>query len=117
MEDQALDVEIGKNITVGSSNVEIGEALTERARKEMVDLASKYFGKLTTAAIHFSREGHLFRCSANLRAGGVAMVSAESQHKDAHGALDGTIEKLRAQLSRLKRERRDEKHGADPAAH
>ncbi len=48
-----MDVEIGKNITVGSSNVEVGEALSSRARKELVDLASKYFGKLTTAAVHF----------------------------------------------------------------
>ena len=101
-----MDVEIGKNITVGSSNVEIGEALSERARKEIVDLASKYFGKVTTASVHFSREGHLYCCAAKLRPGGVAMVSAEAEHKNAHGALDAAVEKLRAQLSRLKSDMR-----------
>ncbi len=110
-----MDVEIGKTITVGSSNVEIGEALSERARKELVDLASKYFGKLTTAAVHFSREGHLYRCSVNLRPGGVAMVSAEAQFKDAHGALDAAMDRVRAQLGKLKRERRDDKHGREPS--
>ncbi len=101
-----MEVEVGKNITVGSSNVEIGEALSERARKDLLDLASKYFGKLTTASVHFSREGHLFCCSVNLRPGGVAVVSAEGQHKDAHGALDQAVDKLRAQLRRLKDEKR-----------
>jgi len=105
---------MGKNITVGSSNVEIGEALAERARKELVDLASKYFGKLTSAAVHFSREGYLYRCSVNLQPGGVAMLSAEAQFKDAHGALDMAIDRVRTQLSRLKRERRDDKHAREP---
>ena len=108
-----MNVEIGKNITVGSSNVEIGEALSERARKELVDLASKYFGKLTTAAVHFSREGHLYRCSVNLQPGGVAVISAEAQFKDAHGALDAAIDRVRAQLSKLKSERRDAKRSRE----
>ncbi len=101
-----MEVEIGKNITVGSSNVEVGEALSDRARKEMVDLASKYFGKLTTGSVQFSREGHLFCCAMKMRAGGVAMISAEAEHKDAHGALDHAVDKLRAQLRRLKDEKR-----------
>ncbi len=105
-----MDVELGKNITVGSSNVELGEAIADRARRDMIDLAAKYFGKVTTAAVHFSREGHLYRCSLTLQPGGVAMLSAEAQHKDAHGALDQALDKLATQLRRLKRERRDDKH-------
>jgi ribosomal subunit interface protein len=109
-----LDVEIGKNITVGSSNVEIGEALTTRAKQELVDLASKYFGKLTTASVHFSPDGHQYRCTIHMQPGGVATVNAEAHHKAAHGALDLAIEKLRAQLSRLKEERRDNKQARGP---
>ncbi len=51
----------------------------------------------------------MYRCTINLRPGGVAMVNSEAHAKDAHGALDQAIEKLRAQLSRLKREHRDDK--------
>ena len=101
-----MEVEIGKNVTVGSSNVEVGEALAARARQEMIDLASKYFGKLTTGSAHFSREGHLFCCSLTMRPGGVAVVSAEASHKDAYGSLDHAVDKLRAQLRRLKDEKR-----------
>lgn len=101
-----MDVEIGKAITVGSSNVEIGEALSQRARDEVVRLASKYFGKVTTSAVHFSRAGHLYHCSLTMRPGGVAFISAEAEHKDAHGALDAALDKLGAQLRRLKQEKR-----------
>ena len=109
MEDIALDVEIGKNITVGSSNVEVGEALATRARKELVELASKFIGKLTTGSVHFSTEGHEYRCTIQIRPGGLAMLSAEGHHKDAHGAFDSALDKLRAQMSRWKDARRDNK--------
>jgi len=104
-----VQVELGKNITVGSSNVDVGEALTHRAKEELIGLASKYFGKLTHGSVHFSRDGHLYRCSITLQPGGVALLSAEAEHKDAHAAFTDSAEKLAKQLRRLKREVRDGK--------
>ena len=111
-----MNVELGKEITVGSSHVEIGEALATRARTELIELASKYFGKLTNAAVHFSRDGYLYRCSINLQPGGVARINAEGEFKDAHGALDAAIERVRVQLLKIKSERRDDKHHRQPMA-
>jgi len=104
-----MDVAIDKDITIGSSNVDLGEVLTERARKGMIDLASKYFGKLTKGAVHFTREGINYRCTVSMQAGGLPMVAAEAQHKDAYTALDQVLDKVAAQMRRLKRERRDDK--------
>jgi ribosomal subunit interface protein len=104
-----MDVAIDKAVTVGSSNVELGDVLTQRARQGLVELASKYFGKLTTAAVHFTREGINYRCSVNLQAGGLPMVASEAQHKDAYAALDLALDKAGKQMRRMKHERRDDK--------
>jgi ribosomal subunit interface protein len=109
-----MEVAIDKAITVGSSNVEIGEALAERARAYLSELASKYFGRITTGSVHFGREGVEYRCSVNMRCGAVPMMSAEASNKDAHVALTMAVDKLGNQLRRAKRGLRDEKIGRGP---
>jgi ribosomal subunit interface protein len=109
-----MDISIDKAITVGSSNVDIGEALTERARTALFDLASKYFGRITNGSVHFGREGIDYRCTANMQCGGVPMMSAEASHKDPHVALTVAIDKLGKQLRRAKRGLRDEKQSQIP---
>ena len=102
-------VAIDKNVTVGSSNVDLGDVLTQKAREGLVQLASKYFGKLTSGAVHFSREGHIYRCSISAHAGGLPMLTGEDKHKDAYTALNHALDKVAHQMQRLKRERRDDK--------
>jgi ribosomal subunit interface protein len=102
-------VAIDKNITVGSSNVDLGDVLTQRAREGLVELASKYFGKLTSGAVHFSREGHTFRCSISAQAGGLPLITGEDENKDAYAALGHALDRVAKQMQRLKRERRDDK--------
>ena len=109
-----MEVAIDKAITVGSSNVETGEALAERARSALSDLASKYFGRITAGSVHFGREGLDYKCSVNMQCGGVPMMSAEASHKDPHVALTVAVDKLGKQLRRAKRELRDEKTGVGP---
>ncbi len=109
-----MEVVIDKPITVGSSNVEIGEALAERARTALAELASRYFGRITTGSAHFGREGLDFRCSVNMQCGAVPMMSAEASHKDPHVALAVAIDKLGKRLRRAKRGLRDKKFGAGP---
>lgn len=104
-----MDVAIDKGVTVGSSNVDLGDVLTKRARDGLVELASKYFGKLTTGAVHFAREGINYRCTVNVQAGGLPMVASEAQHKDAYVALDLALDKAGKQMRRMKHERRDDK--------
>jgi len=109
-----MDVLIEKAITVGSSNVEIGEALADKARAALTDLASKYFGRITIGSVHFGREGIEYRCTANMQCGAIPMMSAEVSHKDPHIALAVAVDRLGKRLRRTKRELHDSKPGHGP---
>ncbi len=96
-------------ITIGSSNVELTDALRDHARESILRTAGKYFGRLNTAAVHFSNEGRDYRCSVNMRMGALNMVSAEAIEGDPRRAFDVALNKVSKQLRRYKRELREEK--------
>jgi ribosomal subunit interface protein len=104
-----MHVEVDREITVGSSNIDLGQALIESAREGVMELASKYFGKITTGSVHFAREGINYRCSVNIQPGGLEMASGEAQAKDAHQSLEAALDKVGKQLRRMKRSVRDDK--------
>ena len=93
-------------ITVGSSNVELSDALREHARESILREAAKYFGRLTQAGVHFNTEGSSYRCSVNIQMGGLNMVSAEAVAKDVRLAFDTALNKAAKQLRRSKTELR-----------
>jgi ribosomal subunit interface protein len=98
-------------IIVQSGNVEIGEALTEHARGAILRSASKYFGRLNRATVHFSRDGIGYRCSVQVQMGGLGAASGEARHKDIYRAFDQAHERVSKQLRRAKRELREDKPG------
>ena len=100
---------VDKAITVQSSDVHLGDRLPEHARESILRVASKYFGRLNTASVHFSREGITYRCSVNMQMGGLPMKSAEAMDKDIYLAFDAALAKIAKQLRRSKRELRDDK--------
>jgi ribosomal subunit interface protein len=106
-----MRVEIDREVTVGSSNIDLGQALIESARHGVVELASKYFGKITTGSVHFARDGINYRCSVNIQPGGLEMASADAHAKDAHQSLHAALEKVGAQLRKMKQSQRDDRHG------
>ena len=96
-------------ITVQSSNVDLGEILPQHARESIEKVAGKYFGQLTTAAVHFTREGVNYRCTVNIQMGGTKMMTGESQSEDAFQAFNAALSKAAKQLRRKKREVREDK--------
>jgi ribosomal subunit interface protein len=100
---------VDKAITVQSSDVHLGDRLPEHARESILRVASKYFGRLNTASVHFSREGITYRCSVNMQMGGLPMKSAEARDKDIYLAFNAALTKIATQLRRTKRELRDDK--------
>ena len=100
---------VDKAITVQSSDVHLGDRLPEHARESILRVASKYFGRLNTASVHFSREGMTYRCSVNMQMGGLPMKSAEARDKDIYLAFDAALTKIATQLRRTKRELREDK--------
>ena len=96
-------------ITVQSSNVDLGEILPQHAREGVERVAGKYFGQLTTAAVHFTREGPSFRCTVNMQMSGTKMITGEAQNDDAFQAFNTALNKAAKQLRRKKREVREDK--------
>ena len=100
---------VDKDITVQSSNVDLGSSLPEHARESILRVASKYFGRLNTASVHFNREGITYRCSVNMQMGALPMKSGEARDKDIYVAFNAALEKVAKQLRRTKREVREDK--------
>jgi len=96
-------------ITVQSSNVDLGEFLPQHARESIERIAGKYFGHLTTAAVHFTREGPNYRCTVNMQMGGTKMMTGEALSADAFQAFNSALNKAAKQLRRKKREVREDK--------
>jgi ribosomal subunit interface protein len=96
-------------ITVKSANIDLGEALPERARESILRVAGKYFGRLNTAAVYFSREGQSYRCTVNLQMGALRVITGEAHGPDCYRAFDLALEKASKQLRRMKREMREDK--------
>jgi ribosomal subunit interface protein len=96
-------------ITVQSSNIDLGEALPQHARESVEKVAAKYFGQLTSAAVHFTREGGDFRCTVNILMNGAKTVTGEGQNDDAFQSFNTALTKAAKQLRRKKREVREDK--------
>jgi ribosomal subunit interface protein len=96
-------------IIVESGNVQMGDALAEHARIAILQSAGKYFDRLNRATVHFSREGHGYRCSIQMQMGGLTGASAHAQHKDIYRAFDQAHQRVAKQLRRAKRELWDDK--------
>src|SRR3712207_6128137 len=100
---------IGKEITVQSANIHLGDRLPGYARDCIQKVAAKYFGRLNTASVHFTREGITYRCSVNIQMGALPMKSAEAREKDIYLAFNSALNKVAKQLRRTKREVREDK--------
>ena len=100
---------VDKDITVQSSNVDLGSSLPEHARQSILRVAGKYFGRLNTASVHFTREGITYRCSVNMQMGSLPMKSGEGKDKDIYLAFNAALDKVAKQLRRTKREVREDK--------
>ena len=95
-------------ITIGSGNIDLGDALRTHAEESILKVASKYFGRLTVASAHFNKEGSDYRCSVNLQMGGMPMITGEAEATDVHLAFDPALGKAAKQLRRKKREVRED---------
>ncbi len=97
-----------KAITVESSNVPLGDRLPAYASESIRKVAGKFFGRLNTASVHFTKEGITYRCSVNMQMGALPMKSAEGRDKDIYLAFGAALNKVAKQLRSMKREQRED---------
>ena len=97
------------NILVQSANVDLGDNFPDYAKTNIRQVASKYFGHLSLASVHVTREGITYRCTVNMQMGALKMMSGEAKDKDLYTAFRSALQKTAKQLRRSKRELREDK--------
>ncbi|QRM29923.1 ribosome hibernation-promoting factor, HPF/YfiA family [Microvirga sp. VF16] len=97
------------NILVQSSAVDLGEMFPEYAKTNIRQVAGKYFGHLSAASVHVTREGITYRCTVNMQMGALKMMTGEAKDKDVYTAFRAALQKTAKQLRRSKRELREDK--------
>ena len=100
---------VNRPITIQSSTIDLGEALPSYARQRISRVTGKYFGRLSAAAVHFSREGASYRCTVNIHMGALRTVSAQAVSPGIYAAFDRALEKVAKQLHRAKGALREDK--------
>jgi ribosomal subunit interface protein len=100
---------VDRSISVQSSTIDLGDALSAHARQAILRVAGKYFGRLNSAAIHFTREGKAYRCTVTMQMGALRMRSGEASSPDIYAAFDAALERVATQLRRTKRAVREDK--------
>jgi ribosomal subunit interface protein len=96
-------------ILVQSSVVDLGDAFPEYARSCIEKVAGKYFGHLSSASVHVTREGITYRCTVNIQMGALKMMTGEAKNKDLYASFRDALQKAAKQLRRSKRELREDK--------
>lgn len=102
-------------VQVSGKHVDVGEALSSRIVEELTSGIGKYFERgAIDADVVVSREGPLFRVDCWVRlASGQTLVS-HATGGDAHGALDGMLDKIEKRVRRYKRRLKDHHIGPVP---
>jgi ribosomal subunit interface protein len=96
-------------ILVQSSTVDLGDMFPDYAKTNIRQIAGKYFGRLSAASVHVTREGITYRCTVNMQMGALKMMSGEAKNKDLYAAFRAALQKTAKQLRRSKRELREDK--------
>ncbi|SEQ85875.1 ribosomal subunit interface protein [Faunimonas pinastri] len=105
MQPQVTETEI----RVQSSKVDLGDTLPAHATESIQRLSSKYLGQLNNAAVHFNKDGTLFRCTVTMQMGSLAPMNGEAKDRDIYTAFNAALDKVAKQLRRTKRQLREDK--------
>ncbi|RYF05281.1 MAG: 30S ribosomal protein S30 [Oxalobacteraceae bacterium] len=97
-------------IRVQSSNIELGAALTQHCRENIEKTASKLFGRINDADVHFRREGAMAACSIRIKVGALNPWAAEISHHNPYRAFNNALRKVTEQMRRAKSALRED-HG------
>lgn len=94
-------------ITIEGKQIDLGDALRERAEDRLVEAVGKYFGDGIDGSITFSRNGQMIQADCAVHIGHDIFLKSQGSDSDAHGAFDRAAERIEKQLRRYKRRLKD----------
>lgn len=98
-------------VTVSGRNMMLGESLTNHVETRMLALSEKYFGRLITCRVVFSKaqKGIKFGCAVQVIIGHDLHYCSEAHATTVLGCFSAAYERLAKQLRRAKRELHEDK--------
>jgi ribosome-associated translation inhibitor RaiA len=87
--------------------MEIGDALTGRAKEACISLAGKYGIEFIDVSIVIKKDGYLFCCDISIKAHGGDSYYASNDASDPHVSFDQTLHKIDQQMQKKKRSERN----------
>ncbi|MDR0555898.1 MAG: HPF/RaiA family ribosome-associated protein [Holosporaceae bacterium] len=94
------------NFSFSGRRMEIGEALTNRAKDSSAALAEKYGSEFLDVNVVMKKDGYLFCCDIAVKTNNGNSYYASYSASDPHACFDLTLEKIDQQMLRKKRAER-----------
>ncbi|MGN6374757.1 MAG: ribosome hibernation-promoting factor, HPF/YfiA family [Sphingomonas sp.] len=106
------------DIRVSGHQVDLGDALKQQVQDRLQGIADKYFARAISAQVTFGKGPHDagFTCDIVAHVTQGLVLKGTNSGMDAHGAFDGTADKIEKQLRRYSRRLKDRNNGAVNAA-
>jgi ribosomal subunit interface protein len=100
-----------QHVTVSGRNMECGVALGEFVTTHLETLSQKYFGRLLTCRVVFTKnpKGHAFTCHIQVVIGHNMFYASEATSNNVHAAFNQAYEHLAKQVRRKKRKLHEDK--------
>jgi len=95
-------------LTVEGKQLDVGDALREHVRSNLIETAEKYFPNPIEATVVFSKEGgHLFKADISIHVGKGIILQAQHAASDPYPAFDTASDRLAKRLRRYKNKLKD----------
>ena len=91
-------------VDTSGQQMSVGQSLKEYVDGRLKEVVGKYFSNAPSAHVHFSKQGHEFKCDIVLHEGTGRHVVIKSNHSsdEAYNAFDIALSKLEKQMRKYK---------------
>jgi ribosomal subunit interface protein len=102
---------IPQHVTVTGRNMDVGEVMTDHVRTQMATLSQKYFGRLVTCRVVFTKQnkGRSFTCNIGVSVAHDMHYDGEAEFDDVRICFNRAYEHVAKQLRRTKRALHEDK--------
>jgi ribosomal subunit interface protein len=94
------------NFSFSGRHMEIGESLTNKAKKACMDLAGKYKVEFIDVNAVMKKDGYLFRCDISAKTNTGNSYHAGNEANDPNVSFDLTLQKIDLQMQKKKKSER-----------
>ncbi len=99
------------SLRISGKNIEVGEALRERANERIAQATDKYFDGGYSGHVTLGKDGFGFRTECAIHLDSKVTLHAEAAAADAYASVDQAMTRMEKQLRRYHRRLKD--HRAD----